>query len=197
MAGTISKTAGSYIAEMARVVGLIDPIAVERFAEIIFNAWRDDRHVFVFGNGGSAYTSSHFVTDLVKTASVEGKKRLHAISLLDNIGLTTAIGNDMAYEDIFRFTLESYAAKGDIAIGISCSGNSANLLRACEWAKETGLTVIALTGFSGGKVKNLANLHINVPSENYGVIEDLHLSIAHIVAQGLKARIDGSRGEVV
>ncbi len=130
-------------------------------------------------------------------ASVEGKKRLHAISLLDNVGLTTAIGNDMAYEDIFRFTLESYAAKGDIAIGISCSGNSPNLLRACEWAKETGLTVIALTGFSGGKVKNLANLHINVPSENYGVIEDLHLSIAHIVAQGLKARIDGSRGEVV
>jgi hypothetical protein len=107
MAGTISKTAGSYIAEMARVVGLIDPIAVERFAEIIFNAWRDDRHVFVFGNGGSAYTSSHFVTDLVKTASVEGKKRLHAISLLDNVGLTTAIGNDMAYEDIFRFTLEN------------------------------------------------------------------------------------------
>ncbi len=197
MAGSISKTASSYIAEMARVVGQIDPIAVERFAEIIFNAWRDDRHVFVFGNGGSAYTSSHFVTDLVKTASVEGKKRLHAISLLDNVGLTTAIGNDIAYEDIFRFTLESYAAVGDIAIGISCSGNSPNLLRACEWAKESGLNVIALTGFSGGKVKNLANLHINVPSENYGVIEDLHLSIAHIVAQGLKARIDGSRGEVV
>jgi D-sedoheptulose 7-phosphate isomerase len=197
MAGTISKTAGSYIAEMARVVGQIDPNAVERFAEVIFNAWREDRHVFVFGNGGSAYTSSHFVTDLVKTASVEGKKRLHAISLLDNVGLTTAIGNDMAYEDIFRFTLESYAAAGDIAIGISCSGNSPNLLRACEWAKETGLTVIALTGFAGGKVKNLANLHINVPSENYGVIEDLHLSIAHIVAQGLKARIDGTRGEVV
>jgi D-sedoheptulose 7-phosphate isomerase len=197
MAGTISKTAGSYIAEMARVVGLIDSNAVEQFAQVIFNAWRDDRHVFVFGNGGSAYTSSHFVTDLVKTASVEGKKRLHAISLLDNVGLTTAIGNDIAYEDIFRFTLESYAAKGDIAIGISCSGNSPNLLRACEWAKETGLTVIALTGFAGGKVKNLVNLHINVPSENYGVIEDLHLSIAHIVAQGLKARIDGSRGEAL
>jgi len=197
MAGTISKTAGSYIAEMARVVGLIDSNAVEQFAQVIFNAWRDDRHVFIFGNGGSAYTSSHFVTDLVKTASVEGKKRLHAISLLDNVGLTTAIGNDMAYEDIFRFTLESYAAKGDIAIGISCSGNSPNLLRACEWARESGLTVIALTGFSGGKVKNLANLHINVPSENYGVIEDLHLSIAHIVAQGLKARIDGSRGEAL
>jgi phosphoheptose isomerase len=103
----------------------------------------------------------------------------------------------MAYEDIFRFTLESYAAKGDIAIGISCSGNSPNLLRACEWARESGLTVIALTGFSGGKVKNLASVHINVPSENYGVIEDLHLSIAHIVAQGLRARIDGSRGEAL
>ncbi|HEV8291567.1 MAG TPA: SIS domain-containing protein [Tepidisphaeraceae bacterium] len=197
MAGTISKTASSYIAEMARIVGQIDAIAIERFAEIIFNAWRDNRHVYVFGNGGSAYTSSHFVTDLVKTASVEGKKRLHAISLVDNMGLTTAIGNDISYEDIFRFPLASYAHSGDVAIGISCSGNSPNLLRACEWAKENGLTVIALTGFSGGKVKNLAHLHINVPSENYGMIEDLHLSIAHIVAQGLKARIDGSRGEVV
>ena len=197
MHGTISKTASSYIAEMSRATAQLDPAALERCADMIFAAWRDNRHVFVFGNGGSAYTSSHFVTDLVKTASVEGKKRLHAISLVDNIGLTTAIGNDINYEEIFRFPLASYAAKGDIAIGISCSGNSPNLLRACEWAKENGLTVIALTGFSGGKVKNLAHLHINVPSENYGVIEDLHLSIAHIAAQGLKSRIEVSRGEVL
>ena len=195
MAGNISKTASSYIAEMSRALAAIDAASTERFADTIFNAWRDNRHVFVFGNGGSAYTSSHFVTDLVKTASVEGKKRLHAISLVDNVGLTTAIGNDISYDDIFRFPLASYAKSGDVAIGISCSGNSPNLLRACEWAKENGLTVIALTGFAGGKVKSLANLHINVPSENYGVIEDLHLSIAHIVAQGLKSRIESSRGE--
>jgi D-sedoheptulose 7-phosphate isomerase len=195
MAGHISKTAASYIAEMARALGQIDATATERFAEIVYTAWRDNRHVFVFGNGGSAYTSSHFVTDLVKTASVEGKKRLKAISLVDNVGLTTAIGNDISYDEIFRFPLASYAKSGDVAIGISCSGNSPNLLRACEWAKENALTVVALTGFSGGKVKNLANLHINVPSENYGVIEDLHLSIAHIVAQGLKSRIESSRGE--
>ena len=196
MAGQISPTAASYIAEMARALAQVDATATERFAEIVFNTWRDNRHVYVFGNGGSAYTSSHFVTDLVKTASVEGKKRLHAISLVDNVGLTTAIGNDIAYEEIFRFPLASYAKSGDVAIGISCSGNSPNLLRACEWARENGLTVVALTGFAGGKVKNLAHLHINVPSENYGVIEDLHLSIAHMIAQGLKARIDGSRGEV-
>jgi D-sedoheptulose 7-phosphate isomerase len=181
---------------MSRAVAQLDAAATERFADTIFNAWRDNRHVFVFGNGGSAYTSSHFVTDLVKTASVEGKKRLHAMSLVDNVGLTTAIGNDISYDDIFRFPLSSYAKSGDIAIGISCSGNSPNLLRACEWAKENGLTVIALTGFSGGKVKNLAHLHINVPSENYGVIEDLHLSIAHIIAQGLIARIEASRGDL-
>ena len=197
MAGTISKTSASYISEMSRALSQIDASAVDRFADLIFNAWRDNRHVYVFGNGGSAYTSSHFVTDLVKTASVEGKKRLHAISLLDNVGLTTALANDISYEESFRFPLASYAKTGDLAIGISCSGNSPNLLRACEWAKENGLTVIALTGFTGGKVKNLADLHINIPSENYGVIEDLHLSIAHIIAQGLKARIDGSRGEVV
>ena len=164
MAGTISKTSASYISEMSRALSQIDASAVDRFADLIFNAWRDNRHVYVFGNGGSAYTSSHFVTDLVKTASVEGKKRLHAISLLDNVGLTTALANDISYEESFRFPLASYAKTGDLAIGISCSGNSPNLLRACEWAKENGLTVIALTGFTGGKVKNLADLHINVPS---------------------------------
>src|SRR5215212_5985393 len=113
MHGTISKTASSYIAEAARALGAVDSAAIEKFSEIIFNAWRDNRHVYVFGNGGSAYTSSHFVTDLVKTASVEGKKRLHAISLVDNMGLTTAIGNDISYDDIFRFPLASYAKSGD------------------------------------------------------------------------------------
>ena len=99
MAGTISRTAASYISEMARALGQLDATATERFAEIIFNAWRDNRHVYVFGNGGSAYTSSHFVTDLVKTASVEGEKRLRAISLLDNIGLTLQSEKDIgAYE---------------------------------------------------------------------------------------------------
>ena len=123
------------------------------------------------------------------TAAVEGAPRLHAVSLSDNMGLTTAIGNDLHYDDTFVYPLESYAIAGDLAVAISCSGNSPNVLRACAWAKEHGLTVVALTGCAGGKLAACGNIHIHVPSDNYGVVEDIHMSIGHIAAQMLKARI--------
>ena len=192
MAGTIATSAREYIDAIGSVAGRMDAAAVDRYAQILFEAWRDGRRVLVFGNGGSAYNASHHVIDYVKTASVAGQPRLKAISLTDNVGLTTAVGNDLDYDQTFLFPLQSYAEAGDVAVGISCSGNSPNLLRACEWAREHGLTVVALTGFGGGNVKELAHLHINVPSENYGVIEDLHMSIGHIASQMLKSRIEAS-----
>lgn len=189
MAGKIAHSARAYFDEMSRATAAVDSKAVDAYAAILIEAWRAGKRVFVFGNGGSAYNASHHVTDYVKTASVEGKRRLQAISATDNVGLLTAVGNDLAYDQTFSYVLESYASAGDVAVGISCSGNSSNLLRACEWAKKNGLKVVALTGFAGGKVKDLADLHINVPSENYGVIEDVHMSIGHIAAQMLHAAV--------
>jgi D-sedoheptulose 7-phosphate isomerase len=186
MAGSIASAAQHYFSAMTAVIARIDPKAVDAYAAILADAWRSKRRVFVFGNGGSAYNASHHVTDYVKTASVGGRRRLHAFSMTDNVGLTTAVGNDLAYDQTFLFPLESYAQRGDVAVAISCSGNSPNLLRACEWARNNGLTVVALTGFSGGKVKDLAHLHINVPSDNYGIIEDLHMSVGHIASQMLR-----------
>jgi D-sedoheptulose 7-phosphate isomerase len=106
--------------------------------------------------------------------------------------MMTALGNDISYEQVFAFPLASYAQAGDLAVAISCSGNSPNVLRACEWAKANGLNVVALTGLAGGKVKDLAHVHANVPSDNYGVVEDLHMSMGHIAAQMLKSRISAS-----
>jgi D-sedoheptulose 7-phosphate isomerase len=189
MAGTIVSSAQSYIDEMGELLRMLDPEPIDAFAEAVYQAWRDGRRVFVFGNGGSAYNASHMVTDLVKTAAVDGQKRLAAFSLVDNTGLTTAIGNDLSYDQTFSYPLESYAQPGDLAVAISCSGNSPNVLRACEWAKAHGLTVVALTGFAGGKVKALADIHVNVPSTNYGIMEDVHMSVGHIVAQSLKSKI--------
>ncbi len=189
MAGTIVSNAHSYLVEMAELLGTLDPVPMDAFVEAVYQAWRDGRRVYIFGNGGSAYNSSHMVTDFVKTAAVDGQKRLAAFSLVDNTGLTTAIGNDVSYDETFSYPLESFAKAGDIAVAISCSGNSPNVLRACEWARENGLTVVALTGFAGGKVKALADIHINIPSENYGIMEDVHMSVGHIVAQSLKSRI--------
>ena len=195
MAGTICSTASGYFEQMGQVLKRIDGSAIDRFGDLLFEAWRDDRQVFVFGNGGSASTASHQVCDFVKTACVDGKRRLRAFSMVDNLGMLTAVGNDISYDDTLLFPLVSYAKAGDLAVGLSCSGNSPNLLKACSWAKEKGLTVVAMTGFAGGKVKDLAHLHINIPSENYGIIEDLHLSIGHIAAQRLKSRVSSQSAE--
>jgi len=189
MAGTISKTASSYFTEMQAILQQVDCDAIDRYGEELFKAWRDDRTVFVFGNGGSAYCASHHVTDYIKTARVEGEKALRAVSLVDNLGLLTALGNDISYDDIFSYPLESVARPDDVAVAISCSGNSGNVVKALAWAKDNGLLTVAITGFQGGKIGKIADIHINIPNKNYGIIEDLQLSVGHIAAQGLKSRV--------
>lgn len=189
MAGRVASSAQQYLDTLTGVIAQLDAGAIDAYAGILAEAWEQRRQVFVFGNGGSAYNASHHVTDYVKTASAPGQPRLRAFSMTDNVGLTTAVGNDLSYEETFLFPLESYAQAGDVAVAISCSGNSPNLLRACQWARDHGLTVVALTGFEGGKVKEMAHLHINVPSDNYGVIEDLHMSVGHIASQMLHEKI--------
>jgi D-sedoheptulose 7-phosphate isomerase len=189
MAGTITADARGYLDEMAETLGRVDARAIDAFADCVYAAWRDGRRVFACGNGGSAYNASHLVTDLVKTASVEGRKRLAAFSLVDNTGLLTALGNDVSYDETFTYPLEACARPGDVLVAISCSGNSPNILGACRRARELSLTVVALTGFAGGKVKELADIHINIPSTNYGIMEDLHMSVGHVAAQALRARV--------
>lgn len=191
---TVCDGSRHYFAEMAALLGRLDHDAIDRFGDLLFQCWESDRQVLVMGNGGSASTASHYVTDLVKTASVPGVRRLRTLSVTDNPGLTTAIGNDIAYEDTFLFPLEAYGRDGDLLIAISGSGNSPNIVKAVRFAKEHGIEVAALTGFDGGAIGRLADLHVNVPSDNYGLVEDLHLSIGHMIGQGLRARI--ARGHV-
>jgi len=186
MAGTISSTAREYLDGMAALLGKVDCGAIDRLAGWLMDAWREDRQVFIFGNGGSAYTASHFVTDFVKTAAVDGQRRLRAISLVDNYGLTTALGNDISYDQTFLFPLEAYGRRGDVAIAISGSGNSPNVVNACKWAADNGLKLACLTGFKGGKIAGMGKIHVNIPSDNYGLIEDLHMSIGHMVSQAFK-----------
>lgn len=189
MAGGICERAEEYLNNLAKLAQRIDRERVEAFADALFHAWKDDRCVFVFGNGGSAATANHMVCDFVKTAAVDGQRRLRAFCLVDSMGMGTALANDIGYEDTFRYPLETYSRPGDVVVGLSGSGNSRNVLRACRWARENGVMVVALSGFDGGELKNLADLHINVPSDNFGLIEDLHLVVGHSVAQILKSRV--------
>lgn len=189
MSGTITTTAAGYFSAMRDAFNRVDLTKIEQYADLVFKAWQEDRRIYLFGNGGSAYTASHHCTDYVKTAMVAGQKRLQAYSLADNTGLLTALGNDISYDDVFSFQLESYAKPGDIAVAISCSGNSPNVVKAANWARANGLTVVAITGTSGGKVGPIAHLHININHDNFGVIEDVQMSVGHIVAQALHHRV--------
>ena len=189
MAGSITSSAADYLEGLRAMLETVDAGKIDAYADLLFDAWKDDRSVYVMGNGGSSYCASHHVSDYVKTAQVEGQHRLRAFSLSDNMGMLTAIGNDLSYDDIFLHPLQSYAKLGDLVVAISCSGNSPNVVKACEWARANGMTVVALTGFDGGKLGKVADLHINFASDNYGFVEDMQQSVGHNVAQRLKSRV--------
>lgn len=189
MVKTSCTSARQYLDALSTVIAQVDAPALDLVTDAVFRRWVEDRQVLVLGNGGSASTASHYVTDLVKTAWVPGQRRLQALSMTDNPGLTTALGNDISYEETFSFPLESYAREGDLVIAISGSGNSPNIVKACRFAKERGLELVGLTGFDGGELGRMSDLHVNVPSDNYGLVEDLHLSIGHVIGQGLRARV--------
>lgn len=161
-----------------------DSIPMESVAGIVrllSEAHREDRQIFVFGNGGSAANASHFVTDLGKGASDKLGKRFRCMSLNDNVSWMTAIGNDYAYEDIFWRQLQNFAKPGDIAMALSVSGNSPNVVRALDWAKENGLKTIALVGGKRGKAAEIAQRVIVIDSIHYGRVEDAQMLICHML----------------
>jgi D-sedoheptulose 7-phosphate isomerase len=162
----------------------LDSIPVEAVSEIIgvfSEALKNDRQIFIFGNGGSASNSSHFITDLGKGASDKLGKRFRCLSLNDNISWITALGNDYAYEDVFQRQLQNFARAGDIVMTLSVSGNSPNLVKAIDWAVNNGMYTIALVGAKRGRLAQIAQKVIVVNSEHYGRVEDAHMGICHMI----------------
>jgi D-sedoheptulose 7-phosphate isomerase len=162
---------------------------VERVAAYLLEAYRDRKQVFFLGNGGSASTASHMAVDFGKGTAVPGRPRLRAISLTDNAGLLTAWANDSDYEVVFKEQLENLLEHRDLVVAISASGNSANVLRAVEFARCRGAKTVGLVGFGGGQLKTLVDVDITTSSQNYGQIEDFHLSLSHILSQFLREAI--------
>ena len=197
MSGNTCSTARQYMDCIQQQIQLVNDLSIDKGTRAIFDAWRGERRVFVYGNGGSAHSASHWALDLMKTAAIDGQPRLKAISLADNIGTLTAVGNDISFDEIFRYPLHAYAEEGDVAVAISCSGNSANAVNATQWAQTHGLTTITLTGFNGGKLRELGDINVHVPSDNYGVIEDIHMACGHMMAQGLRHMILADQKEKV
>ena len=155
--------------------------AVARLIEKLRVALAEDRQVFVFGNGGSASNASHFATDLGKGSSDKIGKRFRVVSLNDNVSWITALGNDYAYDQVYVRQLLNYAKPGDLVLVMSVSGNSPNVVKAVEWAREHGVWSAALVGGKRGRLAELADLAIVVPTEHYGRAEDVQMTICHML----------------
>lgn len=166
----------------------LDLDALARIAALVEKARAKGRFVWVAGNGGSAAISAHVGCDFGKTSARPGSKPLKAVSIADNASFITATANDLSFDRVFDRQLENVVAPGDLVLLISGSGNSANLLRAAKLARSRRATVVGLLGFDGGALKRLCHDFLLVPSDQYGVIEDLHMSIAHILTFYLKQK---------
>jgi len=169
----------------ASLLKALDTIDLEKAEEAIrwFERARDEgRQIFVFGNGGSAATASHFATDMVKGASFGKSRRFRIMALTDSLPTVSAYANDVAYDYVFVEQLKNFAAPGDLALGISGSGNSLNVIRAIEYANEMGCRTIGFTGRNGGKLGEIVQLNVQVSEPHMGRIEDGHHILCHMVA---------------
>jgi D-sedoheptulose 7-phosphate isomerase len=155
--------------------------AVAELIELLRQALKEDRQIFVFGNGGSAANASHFMTDLGKGASDKLSKRFRIHCLSTDVSWITALGNDYSYEDIFWRQLQNYGRPGDIAMGISVSGSSPNCVKAFEWAKKNGLRTVALVGAKRGTMAGIADHALVINDTHYGRVEDAQMGICHLL----------------
>jgi len=173
----------------------VDYPAVARLVEKLAEAYGAGRRVFIFGNGGSAASSSHFAEDLAKSTIKDRSvpKRLRVMSLTDCVPFISALGNDWGYDSVFREQLVTNASPGDIAIAISGSGSSPNVIRAVEWAKENGLFTCGFTGFDGGKLKGMVDLSIHSPIRDMEIAENCHMIEIHLVVSGLRTALGAGK----
>jgi len=161
-----------------------DSIPLDAVAQVIEKlrlALKEDRQIFVFGNGGSAANASHFATDLGKGSSDKVGKRFRVLSLNDNVSWMTALANDYSYEDAFVGQLQNYGRPGDLALGISVSGNSPNCVKALEWARKNGLQTVAMVGAKRGRMAEIAEQSIVINDTHYGRVEDAQMAICHML----------------
>jgi D-sedoheptulose 7-phosphate isomerase len=182
--------AGSFLADYAqRTAGALQsvkPSELERAVQALQRAIAADRLIFACGNGGSAAIANHLTCDCSKGIATDTSLRPRVVSLSATVELITAIANDIDYAEVFTHQLKTAARPGDVLITISSSGDSENIVRALAWARDNGLATIALSGFSGGRSARLADISLHVTAENYGVVEDAHQSLMHILAQYLR-----------
>ena len=176
-----------YFATVQKLLDQVPFDAVDQVVEVLMAANYAGQTIFICGNGGSAATATHFGCDLAKRPIVAGQPRFRVIALTDNNALMTALSNDIGYEAVFAEQLLPLVRQNDVVIGISGSGNSSNVLKAMEVARDSGAITIGFCGYDGGKLKGMVDLPVHIPSHNMAMVEDVHLMLEHAICERLLA----------
>jgi len=176
----------NYFDELKKTIDLMSIEDTKKAVNMIYKAYKENKQIFIIGNGGSAATASHFSCDLnkgtINRIYDNNERRFRVISMADNISILTAYGNDLSYDDIFSQQLKNLVNKGDMVIAITGSGNSKNIINGLKASAELGAATVAFLGFDGGKAKELVDHYVLVPSTHYGRIEDIHLVLCHLIS---------------
>ncbi|MDP4239922.1 MAG: SIS domain-containing protein [Bacteroidota bacterium] len=177
----------AYMYRLKKTIDALPIDDIEELMNVLVKAKEEERTIFIMGNGGSSATSSHFVCDFNKGVSFNDEKKFKFICLNDNIPSIMAYANDMSFDEIFIQQLKSFYKRGDVVIGISGSGNSMNVIKAIEYASANGGVTVGLTGYHGGKLKNIVKYNVNVPVEDMQIVEDLHMVLDHCMMKILSS----------
>ena len=174
----------------------IDLNELEGIIEVLDQCIKSEGIIYTCGNGGSSAIADHFVCDFLKGAATDTNVQPIIHSLSSNMPTITAVANDISYEDVFSHQVEKYGIAQDVLICVSSSGNSPNIIKAIKFAKKKGMHTISFVGFNGGKAKKLADHCIHIPIDNYGVVEDIHHSLMHMLAQYIRLKNLGNKGNI-
>ncbi len=183
-----------YITALQEMISKIDIQVIEESVNILLEAYEKGNCIYIFGNGGSGTTASHMTGDFIKGVSYGLEKKFKMICLNDNYTTMTAFANDVSYDLVFVEPLKNFLQDGDVVMGLSGSGNSKNVVLALEYAFQKNTKIIGFSGYSGGKVKELADVSIHIPIDSMEISEDLHLSILHMIKNRIIKELHGGLG---
>jgi D-sedoheptulose 7-phosphate isomerase len=193
----LASLADDYVGRLQAALTALSRSELTQLGDILSRAYRNGKQVFTVGNGGSSSLASHMAADLAKNTIGPNMRRFRIMSLNENASIMTALANDLGYENIFSEQLTNVIGAGDVLIVVSASGNSPNIIKAIEYAQTQSAEVVGLLGFDGGRAAQLADVAIVVSSWDYGIVEDVHLTINHILVEHFRARLAEDRPWVV
>lgn len=185
------KTIYNYLNLIKDTIDKLDRVEIEKTVEAFMRVYHAEKTIYIFGNGGSAASATHATGDFVKGASYGLEKRFKVMSLVDNLPALMAIANDISYDDIFVEQLKNFIQPGDLVIGISGSGNSKNVVKAMEYARQKGVQTVAFCGYKGGKIKELADISIHSVALDMEVAEDIHMMVFNVIKKEVMRRLHG------